>query len=273
MNSKRLLITGAFGGMGQVCAELGAKAGYDLILADLTIAGLAELQGRLPTETLVEAFQLDVTDNSGVDTLVKAMASGGGIDAVIHTVGVTPTMTSWQRIVDIDLIASVKFLEALRPVINSGGAAVCISSSSGYMVPTHSEVEAILAEPLATDLFAKLDALAENPLTNTGLAYAYAKKALRYYVADFAMAWGREGKRLVSISPGLIATEAGNKENVVSQSFAMMKQAIALGRLGEPDEIAKVALFLISDQASFISGCDLLVDGGMIGSMGKARPS
>lgn len=265
-SSNKLMITGAFGGMGRVCASLGAEAGFDLVLVDLSTQALGEVQSSLPAQTNVEAYALDVTDEQAVSELVATLKSDG-IAAVIHTVGVTPNMTNWQRIVDIDLISSVKFLEAVRPIMTDGSAAVCISSSSGYMVPPNADLDGLLAEPLRDDLMQALEALPGNPLTNTGLAYAYAKKALREYVLAAAQHWGKENKRLVSISPGLIDTEAGQKENAQSKTFDLMQSAIALGRLGKPEEIANTALFLVSPKAGFITGVDILVDGGMIAGM------
>ncbi len=97
------------------------------------------------------------------------------------------------------------------------------------------------------------------------------KKALRGYVSERAFAWGREGKRLVSISPGMINTEAGQMEYAASKTFEKMLAQLPLQRLGEPEDIANTALFLISEQAAYITGCDLLVDGGLIAAMNQAR--
>jgi len=270
-NRKTIMITGASGGMGKACAEQAAKLGYDLILVDLATAGMEHMVASLQALPIaVKMFALDITDSLAVNSMATELNSMQTIDALVHTIGVTPNMPSWQKIVDIDLIATVKFLEAVRPMMSDGAAAVCISSSSGYMCPANAEIETLLAQPLQPNLMAQLSNLDNNPLQNTGLAYAYAKKALRFYVAHNAKAWGAEGKRLVSISPGLIATEAGKKEYENSQSIDAMKNSIALQRFGLPEEIVHTALFLVSEQASYISGCDILVDGGMIAGMGKS---
>ncbi len=270
MTKKTMIVTGASGGMGLVCAQEALALGYNLILVDLHTQGMEQFAQENRHHAEIICYALDVTSSQSVVEFAQSITQHGAIDALIHTVGVSPNMTSWQRIIDIDLIATAKFLEAVRPHLAKHAAAVCISSSSGYMVPENKAIEAILADPLAEDLFHRLEQLPGKPLENTGLAYSYAKKALRFYVANAAKAWGSETKRLVSISPGLINTDAGKKEFEASENFEQMIASIPLARLGVPDEIVHTALFLVSEKASYISGCDILVDGGMIAGMGKA---
>jgi len=269
---RKMLITGANGGMGRECARLAAEEGYDLILADLVFRDLEGFTQTLSQHGVsVSSHILDVTDPDSIAESALELQQAGGVDAIIHTVGVSPTMADWQRIIDIDLVGTVRFLEATRAHLNSGGCAVCLSSSSGYMCPPNPEVEQLLASPLTPDLFAQFKALNPNPLESPGLAYCYAKKALRHYVADQAQVWGRGGGRLVSISPGLIDTEMGQQEYEATKNFEDMKSKVALGRLGNPEEIASTALFLASPKASYITGCDFLVDGGLIASLGMLK--
>jgi NAD(P)-dependent dehydrogenase (short-subunit alcohol dehydrogenase family) len=182
-------------------------------------------------------------------------------------------MAQWQRIIEVDLVGTVVLLEQLRPQLNPGGCAVAIASLSAYMCPPNAEIDQVLANPLADDFFVRLKAsdTIMASLENSGLAYAYAKKALKQYVADQAFAWGSEGKRFVSISPGLIETEMGRLENAAMDNFEVMRRLVVLDRLGEPDDIASAALFLVSDKAPYITGCDLLVDGGFVATMNAQR--
>ena len=105
------------------------------------------------------------------------------------------------------------------------------------------------------------------------MAYAYAKRAMRDYVADRASAWGSEGRRFVSISPGLIDTEQGRLENdaMGAERLEAMRSHISLNRMGDARDIANAALFLVSDRASYITGCDILVDGGFVGRFQSDR--
>lgn len=268
--AKRLLITGATGGMGRAASLLAADEGYELLLADLSRPKLEQLAaacGR-PGRPATYAI-LDVTQSASIAALVNALQASGGVDGIIHTVGLSPQMADAQKIIDVDLVGTVALLEQSRPWLNAGGCAVCIASMSAYMVPPDADIDRVFAEPLAGDFFDSVKALIESghPLDNPGLAYAYAKRALKQYIARWSYDWGREGKRFVSISPGLIDTDMGRLENAAMENFAAMRALVALDRLGAPEDIAHTALFLLSEKAAYITGCDILVDGGFVAAM------
>jgi NAD(P)-dependent dehydrogenase (short-subunit alcohol dehydrogenase family) len=266
--ARRLLITGATGGMGQACARLAAEQGYQLLLADLSAEPLAALQRACAERAAaVESHVLDVTRAEDIHRLVQAVAGDAAIDAVIHTVGISPTMADWETIVDVDLIGTTRLVESLRPQIRPQGAVVLIASMSAHMCPPAVVLDAALSRPLEEGLLEKLRAPDFEMIHNPGLAYAYAKRALTRYVEANAISWGGELKRLVSICPGLIDTAMGRQERDAQKDvFDNMMQLVALGRMGAPEEIAAAALFLASPAASYISGCDLLVDGGFVGT-------
>jgi NAD(P)-dependent dehydrogenase (short-subunit alcohol dehydrogenase family) len=270
----RLLITGATGGMGRICADFAAKAGYDLVLADLSLDKLGTLASDCTRQGVEAAIhQLDLTQADSVEQLLLSLEQGSKLDAVIHTVGLSPQMAEWERIIDVDLTKGLELLENLRPHLKQGGCVVCISSMSGYLCPENEEIEQGLAMALTEDFPIRLQELAASfpVLKDSGMAYAYSKKAMRHYVSAQAPAWGSEGKRLVSISPGMINTEMGQLENAAMENYDAMRNCIALDRLGEPEDIANTALFLISDKAAYITGCDILVDGGFVAKSAQTR--
>lgn len=273
--SSELLITGATGGMGRACALQASAEGMPLILADLSDTRLASLASECK-EAGGEArwLTLDVTNSADTRTLLDMLPQEGGLSGIIHTVGLSPQMADWQRIIDVDLVSSVALLEQLRPQLRPGAAAVCIASMSAYMAPPDEAVDALMTEPLADDFEEKLDmAAGKQPLLkDSGMAYAWAKRGLKAWVARQAAVWGSEGKRLVSISPGLIDTDMGRLENKAlgEEKFAQMRERVALGRLGSAEDIAHAALFLASSQAAYITGCDLLVDGGVVAGLRQA---
>jgi NAD(P)-dependent dehydrogenase (short-subunit alcohol dehydrogenase family) len=267
--ARRLLITGATGGMGRSSALLAASEGYELVLADLSEPKLHELAAACARHGAAATCQvLDVTQAASITALTAVLQSSGGVDGIIHTVGLSPQMAAAMRIIDVDLIGTVALLEQSRPYVRAGGCALCIASMSAYMVPANAEIEQALADALAGNM-SRLKALtvAGAALEHPGMAYAYSKKALKQYVVDRAAAWGEEGKRLVSLSPGLIDTAMGRLEENAMDNFAEMRSRVALGRLGEPEDIANTALFLVSAKAAYISGCDILVDGGFVASL------
>ena len=85
-----------------------------------------------------------------------------------------------------------------------------------------------------------------------------------------AVRWGRLGGRVNSVSPGLIDTPMGRQEMEVQPIMRQMLEHTPLGRLGDPMEVASAVRYLVSDEASFVSGIDILVDGGMLQGMGAA---
>jgi NAD(P)-dependent dehydrogenase (short-subunit alcohol dehydrogenase family) len=270
-SQKTLLITGASGGMGSACALQAAAEGYRLLLADLSLQKLEALAIECAERgAAADCHVLDVTRAEDIDGLLSAVAVGGGIDALIHTVGLSPQMAGWEPIVAVDLVGTIGLIERLRPHLRPGGCALGIASMSAYMVPEDPAIESLFADCLAEDFERRLHALAEQQprIATPAMAYCYSKKALINHVAEHAFAWGAEGRRLVSISPGLIHTEMGKLENSANpEHWEQMAQRIALGRMGQAEDIAGAALYLVSDRAAYVTGIDLLVDGGFVARM------
>ena len=124
-----------------------------------------------------------------------------------------------------------------------------------------------------TDQLLSLPFLQDIP--NPGVAYSIAKRANQLRVQAASTAWGARGARINSISPGVISTPMGQLE-LASESGAMMRAMIGAsgtGRIGTPSDIADAAAFLLGEQASFITGADLLVDGGTVAAVSSGRLS
>ena len=105
------------------------------------------------------------------------------------------------------------------------------------------------------------------------MAYAWAKRGVIAVAARAAVAWGRRGGRVNSLAPGLIDTPMGRQEAEQQPIMKVMLDKTPLERLGQSEEVAGVVAFLLSEQASFISGIDVLVDGGMLQGLLAAFPS
>ena len=112
---------------------------------------------------------------------------------------------------------------------------------------------------------------AGGPAGAGGISYSMSKRGVIRQAERKAAAWGKRGARIVSVSPGLILTSMGRKELAETHGAAQMNDAAPAGRSGTAMEIALAVQFLASDNAAFITGCDLRVDGGSVGAMRSAQ--
>ena len=165
-----------------------------------------------------------------------------------------------------DLIGAALVDEAMLEVASPGTAAIFVSSLAGHGEPPAQAVVALLDDPLDPGFLDAFGAaLGGSP--HPGLAYSYAKWALNRRCRRRAAAWGTRGARIVSLSPGLIASPMGAIEFARQPAKYDMLRKTPLAREGTMLEIADAIDFLASDRASFISGVDLLVDGGLAAAM------
>ena len=270
MKDEIVVVTGA-GGMGEAVARrLGP--GRTLVLADASDARLADLRERLSVAgQRVHASRVDVSSADDVATLARTAASLGAIRAVVHTAGVSPVQATPAEIVIVDVIGTARVLDAFEPHVEAGTVAVCIASMAGTMTPLDADALALLATT-PTDRLSALPLL--DPATlDVASAYGIAKRANQARVEAASVAWGRRGGRGVSLSPGVIATPMGRAElaGPFGDVMRAMIERSGTGRIGTPDDVAAVVEFLVSPAASFITGTDLLLDGGVVAAMRYAR--
>lgn len=261
-----VVVTGA-GGMGAAVARrLGS--GRQLVLADRDEDLLERVGAALRGEGhRVRAVPTDVSRQTDVERLAATAGDLGQVVTVVHTAGVSPVQADAARVVSVDVLGTAYLLDAFLEHATPGMVVVCVASMAGVMVPQPPEVERALALTPASEL-AALPALDPAGLVPE-LAYPLAKRANQLRVEAVATAYGRRGARVLSVSPGVISTPMGQAE-LDGPSGEVMRglvQASGTGRLGTPDDIADVVAFLASPAASFITGTDLLVDGGVVAAM------
>ena len=263
---RRVLITGAAGGMGRACARL-FGATHDLVLTD-TASGLDAFAASLVADgyTVVAALGGDLGDDAVLAELVGTLEEGAPF-TLIHTAGLSPSMADWRAIMTVNLVATEKLLRAIEPKLVPGSIGVLIASSAGHLLPPMPEAQAILADPLAPGFFDRIGSVVDAisggaPAGAPGRAYMLSKRGVIDMVERYALPWGARGARIISISPGMILTPMGRKEMAETPGAAALSAAAPAGRAGTGADIALAAHFLASDAASFITGVDLLVDGG-----------
>jgi len=252
--------------MGLECARLLPRLVDHVILVDRdepSVVQAAEDMG-------AEPFVADVTDPVALDRLAARVAELGTLRAVAHAAGISPTMADWRRVLEVDLVGTALLARALRPLATRGTATVNFASMASVLRPAgpdDAELDKLMADPLQDGFLARIRAAAGPSIESPGAAYSLAKRGVTVFTQREAVRVGPLGARVVSLSPGLIDTPQGRQEEQAHESVGRMLGQTPLGRMGLPGEIAKVVAFALSDDASFLSGVDLLVDGGVVAAL------
>ncbi|BCI56001.1 oxidoreductase [Mycolicibacterium litorale] len=263
------MITGGAGGMGVATARVVGRD-HTVVLCDVrkdrldgAVAALEDL-GITPT-----AVHGDVTDRQAVADLFDTASSLGPIASVIHTAGVSPSMGDAEHVMRTNAIGTVNVNEAFYRTAGDGAAIVNVASMAAHMlpdeiIPTGQFPRALDDEDaFMTDMSAACEMAPEE--ARSGLAYALSKAFVRWYSSAQAERFNGRGLRIVSVSPGSIDTEMGRLEEQAGAG-AMVADA-AVPRWGRPEEMAELLAFCASERAGYLTGTDILNDGGVVASM------
>jgi NAD(P)-dependent dehydrogenase (short-subunit alcohol dehydrogenase family) len=245
---KSAVVTGAAAGIGRATAELFAREGARLVLADINTDGLSALRDSLADVAGdIAVVTADVSKPEDVRRMIEvAVEQYGRLDIAVANAGIIPlasiveaTLDDWDEVMAIDgrgMFLTCKY--AIEQMMTSGGGSiVCLSSISG---------------------------VAGQPRQST---YGPAKFVASGLTKHLAVEWASRGIRVNAVAPGTINTERVQRlpdEPGGTEYLEAVKAAHPMGRLGEPSEVANAILFLASDEASFITGAILPVDGGFL---------
>lgn len=245
LKNKSIIITGASSGIGAAAATLFAREGANLILGARRAAELEVLASTISANNGKAVFLAgDVKDEGYADALVDvALAEFGQLDGAFNNAGIVGgmgavpdmAMANWQEVMAVNLTAAFLAAKAQIPAMRKtgGGSIVFTSSFVGF--------------------------------SNAGLpgmgAYAASKAGLNGFVQSLAADHAAEGIRVNALLPGGTITPAGGEGN--PEVMAYVAGLHPMKRMADAREIAEVALFLLSDRASFVTGSPIMADGGI----------
>jgi NAD(P)-dependent dehydrogenase (short-subunit alcohol dehydrogenase family) len=265
--SKVIVVVGP-GSIGQAIARR-VGTGKQVLLADLrpeTAQAAADVLRDAGFE--VSTTTVDVSSRESVEALVHRATALGEVTGLVHAAGVSPSQASPQVILAVDLYGTALILEAFGEVIAAGGSGVVIASQSGHRLPALSPQEdAALATTPVEELLA-LPMLQPDRVRDSLHAYQLSKRGNALRVKAEAVRWGRRLARVNTISPGIIITPLARDElnGPRGEGYRRMIELCPAGRAGTPDEVATVAALLMGPDGTFITGSDILMDGGVTAS-------
>lgn len=262
------VITGA-GGMGVPTAELLA-ADHAVVLADVRQDRLDTAVSALAAKGIsATAVLCDVTDRKAVEALFATAAKLGTVDAVVHTAGVSPNMGDADYVMRTNALGTLYVNEVFHGSAAEGAAIVNVASMASYLMPDemlptqHFDLAFTDEKRFIAELLAVCE-LAPAEL-QSGMAYGVSKNFVRWYTTSQTERFTGRGLRIVSVSPGSVDTEMGRLEES-SGSGAIVANA-AVPRWGTAQEMADLFAFCVSDRAGYLTGTDILNDGGVIASI------
>ncbi|MDP4277818.1 MAG: SDR family oxidoreductase [Bacteroidota bacterium] len=262
------VITGGGSGMGFAAAKTIGKKGTYIIIVGRTLNKLERALKELRNEEIeAEAFACDISNRGAVDELVARASEVGIITSVIHAAGLSPNMGDAKTIMEANALGTINMNEAFYKAMHEDSCMIDVSSMSAYLIPSiviprkkykYSRID--------KDLFIKKMMSWINLFPKklrAGVAYGISKNFVIWYAKTDALKFGMKGIRIISISPGSFETPMGELEKDRIDEYTKNS---AIPRPGKVEEIAQLFEFCVSPKASYLTGVDILCDGGCVAS-------
>ena len=263
------VITGGGSGMGLEAAKFMPKDKI-IVLAGRTESKLQKAAAMLgELGFTAHAKVCDTSKRESVKALAEFAASLGEVKNVINSAGLSPAMADPETIVRVNALGTVYMNEEFSEVMNPGSVIVDVASNSAYILPKIVISKKIYAladtnEEEFVRRMVKRSHLAKGDYQRSGFAYSLSKNFAVWYSAKCAFEYGRRGIRVVSLSPGLIATDMGNLE---AKDGGMLIPFSAEERMGRPEELGFALATVADERNGYLAGVDVLVDGGSTNGM------
>lgn len=260
------LITGGNSGIGLECAK-SFKDGIVLI-SGLYDDDLKKACEELKKEGIDARYKsADVSDRSKVKEMIAYAKELGNLKTIIHAAGVSGTVGDVMLTLKIDLLGTHNVIEETYNAIGENTVVILIASMMGHMVPPSNAYDNDLRNPEAEGALERIASILDGDSDN---AYNFAKYGVQLLTKHNASRFGKVGARIISVSPGIIMTPMSKKAaEEHPEQMQYMQSITPVGRNGESEDIAELTYFLASDKASFITGTDILIDGGVVVNLQK----
>lgn len=264
---KVCVITGGGSGMGLETARIMGKD-YYIIICGRTVKKLESAVNQLKGEGIeVEAFPCDVSDYNSVETLAIYAKSKGKVAAVIHAAGMSPHMGDAKQIMEVNALGTININNAFYKVMEEGSCIIDVSSMSAYLTPKIIMPVRLYKYSISNpELFMKkiMKRIHLFPKkVQAGLSYGISKHFVIWFAKQDAARFGEKGARVISVSPGNFETPMGELEKEEADTFTKF---CAIKRFGHVEEIASLFAYCASESAGYLTGVDILCDGGLVAS-------
>jgi len=263
---KQVSVLVGAGSIGQAIIRR-VSAGKHIVLADYSLDNAHRAAQTLENAGYeCSTIKCDLGSREDILALVEYATGKGEVMNVVNAAGVSPSQAPVAEILRVDLYGTSVLIEEFGKVIGEGGSCVVISSQSGHRLPALPQEQNDALAMTATEKLLDLPFL--RAIDDTLKAYQYSKRCNVLRVMAEATRWGKRGATINSISPGIIITPLANDElhGPRKDGYLKMIEGMPARRAGTPDEVGDLAEFLMSSRGRFISGADLLIDGGCTAS-------
>ena len=244
-------------------------AGKKILLGDISEKNLEKVSHDFQYSGYdVETMIVNALEKDSVEAFAKKAASLGPVMYFIDTAGASPNQAKPEHIIALDMVGTGYAVDAFGKVMAPGGAGLIISSQTGYMHPIPYEIEQELLNT-PTEQLMDVPYIKDEAMQNSGWAYMIAKRVNHLQAMKAAATtWKARRARINTLSPGIIVTPLAYDEFAAAgEGYQRMIDASAAERVGTSDEIAEAGAFLLGEHAGFITGTDLLIDGGTIAAI------
>lgn len=258
-------------GAGQIGMAIARRMGYGM---KIVVGDKKQENAWMIAKTMNDAgfdvtpVETDLSSRVSIQNIIAVAQKYGNITMLVNAAGVSPSQASIESILKVDLYGTAVLLEEVGKIISPGGVGVTISSQSSHRMKqlTPKEDEQLACTP--TEELLNLPLLRPENIQDTLHAYQLAKRCNEKRVMAESIKWGLKGARINSISPGIIVTPLAIDEfhGPRGDFYKNMFAKCPAGRPGTADEVANVAELLMSRQGAFITGSDVLIDGGATAS-------